>query len=1369
MKNVDHPLRTRSRPHLWRAMWRFLRTAAVSIGLLILPASWSAQATEPSVEASDAEDESLEADLTPEQRALASLERGRSLYRAYRCDACHELESRDGPLPAPALDQLSGNLHREWLLEWLSESRSSMSTSHRRMPHFTIGPEQAENLADYLLGDNESHDGDTPAADPSSSEAASAGESLFLSIGCIACHRWNDLGGASLFSGGDLSTIGRKRPASFFAAFLQSPARFNRDHRMPIFDLSEEERAQLASFLVQADDRVTMSTRPSREEQELAKSREAGRSWFERFQCGACHRGPDGAIASRRQTDRRRLSAKSRWNAACLSSDTTESTIPHYSLSEEDREQIRAFVEARERPDVNWESLLEPFAIVERGCVACHARGTMQGFEIQLAALFKRRADMAASADSLLPPTLDTVGAKWLPNELKAILAEPTQHRRRHWLTLRMPTYRWRDGELDALVGALRCADETFLEGSETQTTGVPPSRHPLNELRLAGSRLVTADGFGCTSCHAIGSVQPSSPEPGKRGPDLSGIGQRLDPRWFASFVRDPIRVSRRMEMPSIRVPVAGVLDNDLNEQLAAIWHVLSDSTFQPPRPDPVRILRQAYDVSSDQPSRSLVLTDLVRGRGRAWIKPLIVALPHRHHLLYDFEEARLDGWYVGDAAYQRTEGKRWYWELAGEPIWERGADDLPEWMLAGEDVDYRPWRAGQFLSEPDQLLHLPGGGVELRQRLRYERFDAEKDDGQDESRRITLRVVQRWVPWIAEDKHGFERTIEVQDVPERHELRLRVTGRRSADHLVAEPHGGPGIRSLSSEFPATVELFGSSKDDLPRWEHSDELVWPSNADRESYRCQLRYTTSLAVDRFPNPVKVMIPIEAKRILSVPGFVGQRLPLPPDEMPTALAWASNGGDSAPLFVSSLKGRVLRIVDTNGDRLEDEQTAFSDELATPFGLAASDNYVDVITKTSLQRLTDRDDDGHADEAQTLASGWGHTDDYHDWAVGLPEDGEGRYYVGLPCQQDDRSAAAAHWRGRILRLVPRPPTRENPHPFSIEEFARGQRFPMGMAINRAGELFATDNQGNYNPFNELNHIVAGRHYGFVNQLERQRGEAPSRYESPAIAMPHPWTRSVNGICFLEVPDGAAEGSPQSFGPFTGHLVGCEYDTRRLVRMTLEKVNGEIQGAVYPLSRLSGTEDGSGRVADTASTASQTAPVDQSRLEAGAERAGMDEQLTADLLGPLCCAISPDGALYVGGLRDSGWGGANNIGEILRLDFNVDCLPPGIARLSAIKEGLSVTFTRAVDERLATQTERYALQSFYREATPAYGGDDQGRRAEPIREVTLAADRMSVSLKLKSLEAGRVYELRLQSLVESSAEFFPAEAFYTMKSVPR
>src|SRR5690606_25929865 len=159
--------------------------------------------------------------------------------------------------------------------------------------------------------------------------------------------------------------------------------------------------------------------------------------------------------------------------------------------------------------------------------------------------------------------------------------------------------------------------------------------------------------------------------------------------------------------------------------------------------------------------------------------------------------------------------------------------------------------------------------------------------------------------------------------------------------------------------------------------------------------------------------------------------------------------------------------------------------------------------------------------------------------------------------------------------------------------------------------------------------NHVRKGAHFGFINALEKERGYKPPPLTEPAIDIPHPWTRSVNGICFLETPEklrGAksSAGLPLAeradhnerghiYGPLEGHLVGCEYDTRRLVRMSLQKIGDTYQGAVYPLSMP---------------------PKD---VESG-------------LLGPIVCAIKPTtGELYVGEIRDSGWGAGNNIGQIV------------------------------------------------------------------------------------------------------------------------
>src|SRR5262249_29827342 len=150
--------------------------------------------------------------------------------------------------------------------------------------------------------------------------------------------------------------------------------------------------------------------------------------------------------------------------------------------------------------------------------------------------------------------------------------------------------------------------------------------------------------------------------------------------------------------------------------------------------------------------------------------------------------------------------------------------------------------------------------------------------------------------------------------------------------------------------------------------------------------------------------------------------------------------------------------------------DRLALLADGLPAPYGVHAGPGYVDVSAKYALLRIRE------GQRMEVIASGWGYAGDYHDWAVGLPRNERGEYFLGIPCQQDKRSAVAARFRGTVLRLVPRRPTADDPRQFTLEETSAGHRFPMGLALDRRGELFVTDNQGNYNPFNELNHVRPG-----------------------------------------------------------------------------------------------------------------------------------------------------------------------------------------------------------------------------------------------------------------------------------------------------
>jgi hypothetical protein len=699
-----------------------------------------------------------------------------------------------------------------------------------------------------------------------------------------------------------------------------------------------------------------------------------------------------------------------------------------------------------------------------------------------------------------------------------------------------------------------------------------------------------------------------------------------------------------------------------------------------------------------DQREPAVVLTDVIEVGGRGFIKPLVIGLENRHNVLYDLATGRLAAWWIGDTGRQQTRGKTWYWE-AGMPQLlpvDNSDDAASDLALLVNDQPIYPVRDGQFVTEFDQLEHVDSA-LRVSHRLHFT-FNNQP---------LVARVTQEFSPLPANEqgRSGFRRKIQLSGGPPGARWRLNVlpgeaqiaANRRTASLI--GPRGSVEV-ALAAEVDAAPRLIaeGGATIELPM---TDGVA----------ACSLDYRSEAAPDVFAPLPPVDRTLEKQELNVVPGYEAVRLPTTDEAMPTGLAWSKDG----TMFLSSLEGRVWRGRDTDGDGLVDKLTPFAGDLAAPYGLQVVEpgggNEVDVVNKYGVLRLTDSDGDGTADRIATIASGWGHTRDYHDWAVGLPRDLNGNYYVALPCEQDNRSEAAAHLRGRALKLIPRQPTLDDPRRFALEEFCAGLRFPQGLYLNPRGRLFATDNQGNYNPFNELNHLEQGLRYGFINSLEAKRGLNPPA-RSAAIQIPHPWTRSVNGLSNAPV-------------PFSYDLLGCEYDTRRLVRMSLEKVGGEYQGAVYPFSR---------------------------------EPVGNEPTFE----GPLSCG-SGAGDYYIGNIRDSGWGAGANTGSIVRLRWRGEHVA-GIYSVNLQPDGFWIKFTRPVDLAAAADPASYSIVSYRRISTPAYGGEDVDRRAERIAGVTVLNKGQMVQLKLNELREGFVYEFHLRNL-KGGQEFFPAEAYYTLR----
>ena len=89
-------------------------------------------------------------------------------------------------------------------------------------------------------------------------------------------------------------------------------------------------------------------------------------------------------------------------------------------------------------------------------------------------------------------------------------------------------------------------------------------------------------------------------------------------------------------------------------------------------------------------------------------------------------------------------------------------------------------------------------------------------------------------------------------------------------------------------------------------------------------------------------------------------------------------------------------------------------------------------------------------------------------------------------------------------------------------------------------------------------------------------------------------------------------------------------------------------------------------------------------------------------------------------------------------------------------------------MDAQRASELENYSVQSATRVSTTSYGGGDLDRRTDRITSVVVAEDRMSVQLNLEALREGFVYDVKIRNLTERDSIFFPAEAYYTLRTIP-
>lgn len=443
-----------------------------------------------------------------------------------------------------------------------------------------------------------------------------------------------------------------------------------------------------------------------------------------------------------------------------------------------------------------------------------------------------------------------------------------------------------------------------------------------------------------------------------------------------------------------------------------------------------------------------------------------------------------------------------------------------------------------------------------------------------------------------------------------------------------------------------------------------------------------------------------------------------------KMPAGLTAQTGGIDFLPdgrLVACFMRGEVMTY-----DLHTGEWKLFARGLQLPLGiLAMSNSEVLVMQLSELTRIKDTDGDGHANIYESAANDFGMSGNYHEFNYGPAKDKEGNLYIAL------NTASSANGirpvvRGRFNKLG-RDGTDGHKEMFSVvpyrgwvmelatdgklHPFASGFRSPNGIGYSPDGHLFVTDNQSDWVPTSALYDVHENHFYGHPASLVWQKGwENKDPFNVPVAEL-----EKIRTVPAVQFPQGIMANSPSQpltdvaqgkFGPFAGQLFVGEMNRDRILRVMLEEVGGELQGACIPFIDGHGLRVGNNRL-----------------------------------------AFAPDGSLWIGQIGFGGWAGESGIQRIMFTGEQ----PMEVLTMKLTGKGFALTFTQPVDPATATNPDNYKIRRYRYEykKKDINEGVDVANQAD-LRDITvtgiqLSEDGKKVTLTLDDLKPGFIYELKL------------------------
>jgi cytochrome c551/c552 len=434
-----------------------------------------------------------------------------------------------------------------------------------------------------------------------------------------------------------------------------------------------------------------------------------------------------------------------------------------------------------------------------------------------------------------------------------------------------------------------------------------------------------------------------------------------------------------------------------------------------------------------------------------------------------------------------------------------------------------------------------------------------------------------------------------------------------------------------------------------------------------------------------------------------------------------------------------------------------TLFASGLHEALGLLYKDNSLYTAQRGELTRLTDTNGDGHADKYETVYA-WPLSGHYHEYSFGPKLAPDGSFFVSCNVAFGDeewwRGDSRVPWRGWILKIHP---------DGKVEPWATGVRSPCGLGMIN-GELFYDDNQGDWMGSGGIWHVTKGTFAGHPAGLrwtnlpgspvkltqEQLYAEIDPRREKregayikpenihdekdphflyevkkriPELKLPAVWLpHGILGISNAEIVSDETGGK---FGPFAGQIFVGDQGQSKIMRVSLEKVNGEWQGVAWDF------------------------------------KAGFQS-------GVLRMNWGSDGSLFAGE-TNRGWGSAGTTNSGLQQLVWTGKVPMEMKTVRAMPDGFEVEFTLPVDKSKAEDLNSYGGRSFIYKYHPVYGSPTVREEKLNVKGVKVSADGKTVRIVIDNIRQYFVHELVLGGI--RSADGLPVlhpVAYYTLNNIP-